>query len=125
MSINDLSYTVRGAIFKVYNSLGPGLLESIYEQILHYELTSLGLDVKRQVNLPIIYNDIIFETGYRIDLVIEGKLLIEIKSVEEIHPVHHKQILTYLKLSGIELGILVNFNTHDISKSIYRKINNR
>ena len=125
MSINDLTYAVRGAIFKVYNTLGPGLLESVYEAALEYELNKMSLQTNRQVNLPVIYNEVKLETGFRIDMIVENKLLIEIKSVEDIHPVHHKQVITYLKLSGIQLGLLVNFNTDDISKSIYRKINDR
>ena len=125
MSLNDLSYAVRGAIFKVYNALGPGLLESVYEAALEYELTEMGFQTNRQVNLPVIYNEVKLEAGFRIDMIVENKLLIEIKSVEDIHAVHHKQVITYLKLSGMELGLLVNFNTEDIMKSIYRKINDR
>jgi GxxExxY protein len=122
MSANNLSYTARGAIFKVYNALGPGLLESVYEAALECEFKQLGINVKKQVRIPIIYNGIKLEGGYRIDLILNDQLLIEIKSVDEIHPIHHKQVLTYLKLSKLPLGLLVNFNTADISRSIYRKI---
>lgn len=121
---NELSYKIRGAIFKVFRNLGPGLLESAYEAALSYELKEIGLTTKRQVELPLIYNNIELEVGYRIDLLVEQKILIEIKSVEEIHEVHHKQVLTYLKLSGLKLGILVNFNTEDVNKTIFRKVNN-
>ncbi len=123
MSENELSYKIRGAIFTVYNYLGPGLLESTYQAALEYELNELGLSVEKEVTLPLKYKNIQFDTGYRIDLIVEKKVLIELKSIEEISPVHHKQVITYLKLSGIKLGILVNFNTMEIAKSIFRKIN--
>ncbi len=123
MNENDISYIIRGAIFKAYNRLGAGILESAYEAVLSYELKKAGLDVKSQVPLPIIYDEVKLDIGYRIDLLVQNKVIIEIKSVETLHEVHHKQILTYLKLSGIKLGILVNFNTVNIEKSIYRKVN--
>jgi GxxExxY protein len=122
MTINDLSFAARGAIFKVYSTLGPGLLESIYEVALEHELRSHGFKVRRQVQLPVIYEGVTLESGYRIDMIVNDILLIEIKSIEEIHPVHHKQVLTYLRLSNLPLGLLVNFNTDDIKNSIYRKI---
>jgi GxxExxY protein len=122
MSVNDLSYKARGVIFKVYNALGPGLLESIYEAAMEIEFKKLGIKVRRQVQLPIIYEGIAIGNGLRVDMILNDQLLIEIKSVEDIHPVHHKQIITYLKLSKILVGLLVNFNTDDISQSIYRKI---
>ncbi|HRQ30560.1 MAG TPA: GxxExxY protein [Saprospiraceae bacterium] len=120
---NDISYTIRGAIFKIYNALGPGLLESAYEAVLMHELIKSGFKVQSQVSLPLIYDDLKLDVGYRIDLLVENKIIIEIKSVENLAEVHHKQILTYLKLSGIKLGLLVNFNCHDIEKSIFRKVN--
>jgi|SRR5687767_3017413 len=124
MSENELSYKIRGAIFTVYNILGPGLLESTYEAALEYELKEMGLKVETQIKLPLKYKTILLEPGYRIDMIVEGKVLIELKSIEEISEVHHKQVITYLKLSGIKLGLLVNFNTMEISKSIFRKVNN-
>jgi GxxExxY protein len=124
MTENDISYKIRGAIFNVYQTLGPGLLEFAYEATLIYELKSKGLDVLSQVSLPIIYNDVDLEVGYRIDILVNRKVIIELKSVDQIHPVHHKQVLTYLKLSGMKLGILVNFNTDNINDSIFRKVNN-
>lgn len=124
MNENDLSYIIRGAIFKVYNYFGPGLFESVYEAALVSELKSEGLDVKKQVELPAYYNDDKLELGFRIDILVNDKVIIEIKSVELLNEVHHKQLITYLKLSKKKLGILVNFNTNDISKSIYRKVNN-
>ena len=121
---NDLSYIIRGCVFDVYNELGPGLLESIYEAALAYELIEKGLNVKTQVGLPVKYKDTQLDIGYRIDILVEDKVIIELKSIETILNVHHKQVLTYLKLAKIKLGLLVNFNTDDISKSIYRKVNN-
>ena len=123
MHENDISYTIRGCIFKVYNNLGPGLLESAYEAALAYELSSAGLVVKAQVMLPMIYETIKVDNGYRLDLVVEGKVIIELKSVETLLDVHHKQLITYLKLSGLKLGLLVNFNCDEISRNIFRKVN--
>ena len=124
MTENDISYKIRGAIFKVYNELGPGLLESAYEAALIYELVKEGLSVKSQVGLPLIYQEVKLECGYRIDVLVENKVIIEIKSVENLLDVHHKQVLTYLKLSNLKLGILVNLNASEIDKSIFRKVNN-
>jgi GxxExxY protein len=123
MTENEISYHVRGAIFAAYNNLGPGLLESAYEAALGYEIRRAGLQVQSQVTLPMIYDSISVDVGYRLDLLVERKVIIEIKSVEFLMNVHHKQLLTYLKLSGLKLGLLVNFNTDDISNSIYRKVN--
>jgi GxxExxY protein len=123
MELNEITYILRGCIFKIFNTLGPGLLESAYEAALLYEIKKTGLEVRSQVALPMIYESISTDIGYRIDLLIENKVLIEIKSVESIVEVHHKQIITYLKLSGLQLGLLVNFNTANIANSIYRKVN--
>ncbi len=123
MTENDISYKIRGAIFKVFNALGPGLLESAYEAVLRHELMKEGLRVKAQVPLPLVYENIKLEVGYRIDLLVENKVIIEIKSVENLAQVHHKQVLTYLRLSDLKLGILVNFNCDEIEKSIFRKVN--
>jgi GxxExxY protein len=123
MKENDISFKIRGCIFRVYNSLGPRLLESVYEAALAYELRKLDLLVENQVPLPVIYNEIKLDLGFRADIIVEKKVLIEIKSIENLAEVHHKQLLTYIKLTGIKLGILVNFNSEDISRSIYRKVN--
>ena len=123
MEENDISYAIRGCIFKVYNNLGPGLLESAYEAALAFELNKAGLDVRTQVMLPMIYETIKIDNGYRLDLLIAGKVIVELKSVEILLDVHHKQLITYLKLSGIKLGLLVNFNCDNISKNIFRKVN--
>lgn len=121
---NDISYIIRGAIFKVYNETGPGLLESVYEEILAYELIKKGLDVKRQIPIPVFYDNLKMEVGFRCDILVNDRVIIELKSIEKITEVHHKQVLTYLKLAKLNLGILVNFNTDNIANSIYRKVNN-
>src|SRR4051812_10658985 len=108
---NEISYKIRGAIFKVYNNFGPGLLESIYEEALCYELRKAGLKVEVQVPLEVVYDGILLKQKFRMDLVVEGLVVIEVKSVEEICEIHHKQLLIYLKLARKRLGILVNFNS--------------
>lgn len=124
MDENELSYIIRGAIFKVYNNTGPGLLESAYEAALTYELKKEGLNVLNQQGLPFVYETIMLDIGYRIDIIVENKVIIEVKSVSELEDKHYKQLLTYLKLSDKKLGILVNFNTAHIDKSIKRVVNN-
>lgn len=121
---NKISYNIRGAIFNVYKNLGPGLLESVYESALAYELIKTGRKVKTQVGLPVKYEDQIMELGFRLDLLVDDLVIVEIKSVEALAPVHHKQLLTYLKLTDLKLGLLVNFNTDDINKEIIRIVNN-
>src|SRR5690554_2656944 len=111
---NTLSYAIRGAIYNVYNALGPGLLESVYVAALRCELFSNGFDVRVEVPIPVIYEGVKLELGFRMDMLVNNKVLIEVKSVENLAEVHHKQVLTYLKLSKLKLGILVNFNTDDI-----------
>jgi len=124
MTENDISYIIRGCIFKVYNALGPGLLESVYEAALKYELIKNDLVVLSQVAVPVVYDDVKLDLGFRIDLLVNDKVIIEIKSVELIAPVHHKQLLTYLKLTNKKLGIMVNFNCDQISSGIVRVVNN-
>ena len=123
MTENEISYKIRGAIFKVYKELGPGLLESIYEAALCYQLTKDGLSVQKQVPVKVVYDGVILPVDYRLDLLVEDKVIVELKSVETLMNVHHKQLLTYLKITGKKLGILVNFNNDDIGSSIYRKVN--
>lgn len=118
--LNELSYKIIGCAYKVHRELGPGLLESTYEVCHHYEMVNSGLIVERQKELPLIYNDIKMEAGYRIDLLVEKKVIIEIKAVEAIAPVHKAQILTYMKLAKIRLGLLINFNTTDLKEGIQR-----
>ena len=123
MTENEISYIIRGCIFSVYNKLGPGLLESAYEAALSYELGKRGLLYAVQVGLPMKYETIRLDIGYRLDILVENKVIIEIKSVESLLDVHFKQLITYLKLSGLKLGLLVNFNCDDISKAIFRQVN--
>jgi GxxExxY protein len=123
MTENEISYAIRKAIFKVYNNIGPGLLESAYEAALVYELKKDGYSVTSQLGLPFIYESISLDIGYRIDILVENKVIIEVKSVEILLDVHFKQLLTYLKLSDKRLGILVNFNTAKIDQSIKRIVN--
>jgi len=124
MTENEISYIIRGAIFKVYNELGPGLLESVYEHVLTHELIKQGMNAQRQVPVPVYFDGDVLDLGFRADILVNDKVIIELKSVEIIHEVHHKQIISYLKLSKKKLGILVNFNTDDLTKSIFRKVNN-
>lgn len=123
MNENEISYEIRKAIYEVYDELGPGLLESSYEFALKHELENLGLKVRSQVELPLKYKDLFIQNAYKLDLVVENKVIIELKSVEAIHRVHHKQLITYLKLSDLKLGILVNFNTDFLKDNIFRKVN--
>ena len=123
MTENDISYKIRGAIFEVYNSLGAGLLESVYVAALEWELTNKGLQVRREVPIPVHYKEVKLDLGFRLDLLVENKVIIEVKSVENLAEVHHKQVLTYLKITELKLGILVNFNVASIKDGIFRKVN--
>lgn len=122
MTENEISYQIRKAIFNVYNGLGSGLLESIYQKVLIYELEDLGLQVKYEVPFPIVYNDIVFDCNFRIDILVEDSVIIELKSVKNLEDIHYKQLSTYLKLADKRLGILVNFNTVNILDSIKRVV---
>jgi len=122
-SENEISKIVFECALKVHRQLGPGLLESAYEECLFYELKKSGLKVEKQKSLPLIYEDVNLEVGYRIDLMIENKFIIEIKAVESLNDVHLAQILTYLKLSDCKLGMLINFNVTLIKNGIKRVIN--
>lgn len=124
MTENEISYKIRGSIFKVYNELGPGLFESVYEAALMYQLKKDGLSVKKQVPIPVYFdNQILDEIGFRADILVENKVIIEIKSVSELSKLHHKQTTNYLRIAKLKLGILVNFNVDDITNSIVRKVN--
>jgi len=123
MTENDISYHIRGSIFDVYKSLGAGLLESVYVAALELELLNRGLNVRREVAVPVHYKEAKLELGFRIDLLVEDKVIIEVKSVEHLAEVHHKQVLTYLKITELKLGILVNFNVANIKAGIFRKVN--
>jgi GxxExxY protein len=119
---NDLASIIVDCCYHIHVNLGPGLLESVYEEVLYYELKRIGLNIERQKALPVIWKDV--KLGYRTDLIVENKVIIEIKSVEDIHPVHPKQLLTYLKLTGLKLGLLINFNSPIIKTGITRIVNN-
>jgi GxxExxY protein len=121
---NELSKIVVNSAYKVHKSLGPGLLESAYEECLFYELTKTGLKIEKQKPLPLIYEEVKLDIGYRVDLIIESKLIIEIKSVEALNDVHFAQLLTYLKLTDCKLGLLINFNVSLIKNGIKRIVNN-
>jgi len=123
MTENELSYKIIGAALEVRKTLGVGLLESAYEVALTYELKKLGLKVESQLLLSLKYKSEIISNAYRIDLMVENKIIIEIKSVLELHPVFYSQVLTYLKLTDIKLGLLINFNTPLIKNGIHRIVN--
>lgn|SRR5688572_9211575 len=110
MKSNDITFKIRGAIFTIFKELGPGLLESVYEAALTYELRSMGLKARTQVGVPVVYKDQPLDLGFRMDILVEESVIIEVKSVEALHDDHKKQLLTYLKLSQKKIGILVNFN---------------
>ena len=123
MTENEISKTVFESALKVHRSLGPGLLESAYEEYLFYELKKLNLSVEKQKALPLIYEDVKLDVGYRIDIIVENKFIIEIKSVVELNDVHLAQLLTYLKLSNCKLGLLINFNVRLLKEGVRRVVN--
>lgn len=123
MNENDISKVVLNAAFRVHTALGPGLLESVYEAVLAYELHKEGLQVETQVPIPVIYENVRLDIGFRLDILVERKVVIELKSVELLLPVHHKQLLTYLKLTSYKLGLLLNFNTVLLRDQITRIAN--
>ncbi len=124
MSENELSQIIVNSGFRIHTKLGPGLLESVYEEILSYELIKHNLEITRQQGIPVVYDDIRLALGFRADIIVEQKVIIEIKSVETLASVHQKQLLTYLKLTGIKLGLLFNFNEALIKNGICRIVNN-
>ena len=121
---NEISQLIIGCAIKVQTALGPGLLESAYEECLYYELVKEGLKVEKQKALPLIYEEIKLEVGYRLDLIVEDKVIIEIKACEGLNDVHLAQVLTYLKLSNVKLGLLINFNVTRVKDGIKRVVNN-
>ncbi len=124
MTENEISYKVIGCSMAVHKILGPGLLESVYENALAYELRSIGLTVDQQMVMSAVYKEVNMESGFRMDLVVNEKVIIEVKSVETLAPVHKAQLLTYLRLSGRKLGLLINFNTVVLKDGITRVVNN-
>ena len=121
-NINDLTYQIIGAAYKVHSALGPGLLESAYKECLYYVLTKEGLFVEKEKALPLVFEEVRLEAGYRLDLLVDNNVVIEIKAVEAFTDVHMAQVLTYLKLSGCKIGLLLNFNVADMKKGIKRII---
>ena len=124
MTENELSRVVFDCALKVHQNLGPGLLESAYEECLFYELKKTGLNVQKQKALPLVYEEVKLDVGYRIDIIVENKLILEIKSVEALNDIHFAQLLTYLKLTDCKLGLLINFNVVLIKNGIRRVVNN-
>ena len=123
MTENEISKIIVNVAYQIHKKLGPGLLESVYEEILSYELLSIGLKLERQRPIPVIWNKTKLEIGFRADLIVENKVIIELKSVEALAPVHFKQLLTYLKITDIKLGLLINFNENMIKDGIKRVVN--
>ena len=123
MTENEIATVVVDSAFQVHTRLGPGLLESVYEKVLAYEFSKRGLHVVTQRGIPIVYDDLKFDEGFRADLIVEHKLIVEVKSVETIHPVHKKQLLTYLRLADKRLGLLINFGEALIKDGISRVVN--
>lgn len=121
---NDLSRIIVDCCFRIHNTLGPGLLESVYEELLAYEIQKQGISIRRQQGIAVIYDHIKMDMGFRADIIVENKVIIKIKSVEDIAPVHQKQLLTYLRITGLKLGLLVNFNKALIKDGIRRIVNN-
>jgi GxxExxY protein len=118
--VNETSGIVVDAAFQVHQALGPGLLESVYEQCMQYELTDRGLDVKRQVQVPLVYKDLQFDCGFRINLLVNDQVVIELKAVEVVLPIHLAQLLTYLKITEHRVGLLIIFNQTKIKNGIHR-----
>ena len=120
MTVNEITYEIRGAIYDVYKALGPGLLESVYEEALCFELEQRGLTVERQKQVPINYKGNVLKTELRLDILVEDTVIVELKAVEEMKKVFNKQLLTYLRLMNKKVGLLVNFNTDNILESMER-----
>ena len=123
MTENEISRIIVDVCYQIHVELGPGLLESVYEEILYIELKNEGLTVERQKPLPVVWRGKDLDLNYRTDLIVENKVIIEVKSVQEIHPVHPKQLMTYLKLTNLKLGLLINFNSPLIKTGITRIVN--
>lgn len=124
MTENELSKIIVNTCYQIHVKLGPGLLESVYEEILAYELRKEGLSVERQKPIPVFWESIKMDIGFRADIIVENKVIVELKSVERIAPVHPKQLLTYLRITDLKLGLLLNFNERLIKDGITRIVNN-
>ena len=125
MDINELTGEIISAAIKVHKVMGPGLFESVYEEVLAYELTKRGFKAERQVDVPVYYEDVKMGTGFRADIFVNDEVIVEVKSVEKIVPLNKKQILNYIRLTGLEVGLLINFNEELLKDGLTRLINNR
>jgi GxxExxY protein len=123
MTENEIAKIIVNAAYKIHVQTGPGLLESAYEAMLVYELRKRGLEVSPQVSIPVVYEEVQLDIGYRVDLIVENKVLVELKSVENVIPVHKKQLLTYLRMADKRLGLLINFGALRIKTGISRVVN--
>jgi len=123
MNENEISYKIIGAALELHKTIGPGLLESAYENALAFDLREMGFVVKQQVPMPFVYKNVKQDVGYRIDLIVNEKVIIEVKSTENLAPVHFAQTLTYLRLSNLKLALLINFNTKMLKDGIHRIVN--
>jgi len=123
MTENEIARIIVDSAFKIHTSLGPGLFETVYERILEFELNNRGLNVLRQQGIPLVYETLHLRSGFRRDLLVENKVIVEVKSVDAIHPVHKKQVLTYLRFADKRLGLLINFNVALIKDGITRLVN--
>lgn len=121
---NEITGIIIEESIKIHNDLGPGLFESVYEEVLYYRLKKRDLKVERQIGIPVIYEEVKLEAGFRADLIVEDEIIVEIKSIECLAPVHHKQLLTYLKLTTLKVGLLINFNEELLKNGIKRIVNN-
>lgn len=124
MTENEISLMIVHTAYQIHHKLGPGLLETVYEEIMYHELCKQGLKVERQKGIPLVWEELKLEIGFRADLIVENKVIVELKSVEKIAPVHPKQLLTYLKITGIKLGLLINFNEPLFKQGMTRIVNN-
>ena len=122
--LNRVTQSIIGAAIEVHKNLGPGLLESAYETCMVYELAQLGLQVETQKPLPLIYKQVTLDCGYRLDILVENKVVVEVKAVDKLLPVHEAQLISYLKLTGCKVGLLINFNVNVLKDGITRKVNN-
>jgi GxxExxY protein len=120
---NEISKIILDIAFDIHTKLGPGLFESVYEEILSYELEDYGLSIKKQQGIPVIWNELRMEVGFRADIIVEDKVIVEIKSIEALTPIHYKQLTTYLKITNLRLGLLINFNEYLLKDGIKRIIN--
>ncbi len=123
MTENELATIVVDLCIKIHKTLGPGLLETVYESALCYELSKLNIPYERQKDMPVRYEDIVLDVGFRADVIVDEKLIVELKSIESLAAVHHKIVITYLKITGMKLGLLINFNVNLLKDGIHRKVN--